>query len=243
MSFTQDPVTSNFQDPAAFNSFQDPAMFTNFQDPAALNNHQNPENATTINFRQQHPRSKAPNNFAFCSYCNEGFATQIDFQAHRRSHQKCPYDECKFNANELAVSEHIQKVHIGTKIKDLTSPEDIAKWREERRKRYPTTANVQLRQQIQEMKQNRGEKLQDSKARFGDKKQKDFFERCDEEWRNRKKEKKERIKMKKEELKKAKKKAQKLVKRMFVEETKNEEVKGKLNFKGTKEMGLSQGGS
>lgn len=193
-------------------------------------NFQHPGGFTQKNSNFQDSRA---NNSNFCTYCNEGFATQIDFQAHRRSHQKCPYDECKFNANELAVSEHIQKVHIGTKIKDLTSPEDIEKWREERRKRYPTAANVQLRQQIQEMKQNRGEKLHDSKARFGDQKQKDFFAKCHEDRINYRKERKERIKQKKEELKKAKKKARRLVNKMVVEPITD---KGKISFKGTKEM-------
>lgn len=113
-----------------------------------------------------------------CKYCNINFNNQFELQQHRRSHQKCPYDECQFNANEATVANHIQYVHLKTnaliKIQDLSTPEQIEKWREERRKRYPTTANVLLRQQIQEIKQKRGEKLQDAKGRFGDHQQRDF---------------------------------------------------------------------
>lgn len=56
------------------------------------------------------------------------------------------------------------------RIKNLTSPEEIERWREERRRRYPSKQNVALRQQIQEVRQQRGERLaQESKARFGQK--------------------------------------------------------------------------
>lgn len=113
-----------------------------------------------------------------CKYCNINFDSQNELQHHRRSHTQCPYDECQFNANEATVANHIQYVHLKAnalvKIQDLSTPEQIEKWREERRKRYPTTANVQLRQQIQEIKQKRGEKLQDAKGRFGDHQQRDF---------------------------------------------------------------------
>lgn len=70
------------------------------------------------------------------------------------------------------VSKHIQQQHssgLYDKIKNLTSPEEIAKWREERRKRFPTKQNMEMRQQIQEAKQKRGERLEDSKSRFGQK--------------------------------------------------------------------------
>lgn len=53
------------------------------------------------------------------------------------------------------------------RLKNLETPEDISKWREERKKRYPTKANIELRQQMQEERNKRGEVLNDSKARFG----------------------------------------------------------------------------
>ncbi|XP_070500397.1 FMR1-interacting protein NUFIP1 [Chironomus tepperi] len=128
------------------------------------------------NSNQQHPAKR--NFIHFCKYCQEGFSTDTELFQHRRSHAKCPYDDCKFNANDATIAIHIQKVHLKqnglVKIQDLSTPEQIEKWREERRKRYPTTQNVILRQQIQEERQKRGERLNDSKKRFGDGQQRDF---------------------------------------------------------------------
>lgn len=53
------------------------------------------------------------------------------------------------------------------RLKNLETPEDITKWREERKKRYPTKANIELRQQMHEERNKRGETLTNSKARFG----------------------------------------------------------------------------
>jgi hypothetical protein len=89
-------------------------------------------------------------------------------------HENCPFDGCKFNANSEAIATHIQKNHVKkeffAKIQKLTTPEEIEKWRNERRKRYPTTENVILRQKAQEIRKERGEKLVNNKGRFGDKK-------------------------------------------------------------------------
>jgi hypothetical protein len=73
--------------------------------------------------------------------------------AHVLQHIKCP--QCDFNAAKRIVREHQSKEH-GTSVKDadpsvaaqatalfkLDTPEDIERWREERRRRYPTAANV-----------------------------------------------------------------------------------------------------
>lgn len=121
---------------------------------------------------------------AYCKFCREGFASDNDLFQHRRNdHEKCPYDDCKFNASSKAVAEHITRVHIKSntlvKIQDLTTPEQIEKWREERRKRYPTASNVALRQQAREERFLRGEKLQDRNQRFGDSKQKNHIKSFD----------------------------------------------------------------
>ncbi|CAG9797558.1 unnamed protein product [Chironomus riparius] len=130
------------------------------------------------NSNKEHPAQR--NFISFCKYCQEGFSNDTELFQHRRSHAKCPYDDCKFNANDATIAIHIQKVHLKqsglVKIQDLSTPEQIEKWREERRKRYPTTQNVIMRQQIQEERQKRGERLNESKKRFGDGQQKDFVQ-------------------------------------------------------------------
>lgn len=116
---------------------------------------------------------------AYCKFCQEGFASENELFQHRKSHEKCPYESCKFNANGKAIAEHVQRVHLKSstlvKIQDLTTPEQIEKWKEERRKRYPTTANILLRQQVQEERFERGEKLLVRQQRFGDSKQRNYI--------------------------------------------------------------------
>ena len=120
---------------------------------------------------------------AYCKYCSEGFKSDNDLYQHRRNHEKCPYEGCKFNASSKAIADHVQRVHLKTntlvKIQDLTTPEQIEKWRQERRKRYPTASNVSLRQQAQEERMQRGEKLQEKQQRFGDSQQKNHIKNFD----------------------------------------------------------------
>lgn len=121
---------------------------------------------------------------AYCKFCREGFSGENELFQHRKAHERCPYENCKFNANGKVIAEHIQRVHIQrgnalVKIQDLTTPEQIEKWREERRKRYPTTSNVLLRQQAQEERFQRGEKLQEQKQRFGDNQQRNHIRNMD----------------------------------------------------------------
>lgn len=127
---------------------------------------------------------KQPNHFiAYCKVCREGFSSENLLFQHRKTHERCPYDGCSFNANSKVIAEHVQRVHIKSntlvKIQDLTTPEQIEKWREERRKRFPTAANVLLRQQAKEARFERGEKLQDRQQRFGDSKQRNHIKNFD----------------------------------------------------------------
>lgn len=53
------------------------------------------------------------------------------------------------------------------KIRNVNTPEDIAKWIEERKVKYPTKENVQRRYERQEEMLKRGEKIGERKNRFG----------------------------------------------------------------------------
>lgn len=106
----------------------------------------------------------------WCEPCDRDFRAAEELAEHRQQHQKCGIDGCKYEGHELMVTKHIQMQHssgLYEKIKNLSTPEDINKWREERRKRYPTKQNIEIRQQMQEAKQKRGERLEDPKNRFG----------------------------------------------------------------------------
>ncbi|CAO1331767.1 unnamed protein product [Diamesa serratosioi] len=144
----------------------------NFHD---RNQHGNKKNYNNNQNNNQNNDGQNQSWVAWCKYCREGFASDTELYQHRGGHVKCTFEGCKFNASVQVVDEHFQKVHNKTnpivKIKDFSTPEDIEKWRQERRKRYPTAANMQLRQQSQEERFSRGEKLEDKKSRFGDKKE------------------------------------------------------------------------
>jgi nuclear fragile X mental retardation-interacting protein 1 len=120
-----------------------------------------------------------------CKVCSLKFSSQNDLFTHRNLHETCPHDGCMFNALENIVTAHFQRAHIThSKIQDLSTPEDIEKWREERRKRYPTVANVILRQQIKQDKMERGENIQKAKnKRFGDVRQRNFSSNHDKHQR------------------------------------------------------------
>lgn len=114
-------------------------------------------------------QQQLPNSF-WCETCDRGFYTDAHLQQHISEHQNCGIDGCQFTGHELMVSKHIELQHstgLYDKIKNLQTPEEIEKWREERRRRYPSQKNIEQRQQAQAERKKRGELLSDSKCRFG----------------------------------------------------------------------------
>ncbi|KAJ6647425.1 Nuclear fragile X mental retardation-interacting protein 1 [Pseudolycoriella hygida] len=106
----------------------------------------------------------------WCEPCDRDFPSGDKLQEHKSQHQKCGIDGCKFEGHEIIVNKHIHLQHssgLYDRLKNLETPEDIQKWREERRKRYPTKANIELRQQMQKARFERGEKLNNPNGRFG----------------------------------------------------------------------------
>lgn len=106
----------------------------------------------------------------YCEPCEQEFYSIDDLKRHRAQHEKCPVVGCTFRGHPSIMDKHINALHASglfEKFKKLSTPEEIAAWREERRKRYPTLANVLLKQKAQEQKQKRGERLDANKSRFG----------------------------------------------------------------------------
>lgn len=107
----------------------------------------------------------------WCEKCERGFRTQDFLENHVEEHEKCFFEGCKYEAHTTLVQKHIETQHntgLFQKIGTVETEEDIEKWREERRKRYPTKTNIELRQKAQEERLKRGERLEKSKKRFGD---------------------------------------------------------------------------
>ncbi|KAH8274569.1 hypothetical protein KR044_013085 [Drosophila immigrans] len=106
----------------------------------------------------------------FCGNCDMGLANAQDMRRHLEQHEDCPAEGCEFAALTSVLDKHIEANHITglyKTVKKAWTPEEIAAWRAERRKRFPTTANVELAKRAKEQRQKRGERLEASKARFG----------------------------------------------------------------------------
>lgn len=76
--------------------------------------------------------------------------------------QKCNIDGCQFVAHPKVITKHIQMQHstgLYKKIANLNNPEEIQKWREERKKKYPTKLNIEKKEAEQQEKIARGEKM------------------------------------------------------------------------------------
>ncbi|KAM7350982.1 nuclear FMR1 interacting protein 1 [Cochliomyia hominivorax] len=118
------------------------------------------------------PQSTAPSppEKQYCEPCELELHSLEDLKRHRAQHEKCPVDGCLYKGHPSVMDKHINALHssgLFDKFKKLSTPEEIAAWREERRKRYPTLANVLLKQKAQEQRQKRGERLEANKNRFG----------------------------------------------------------------------------
>lgn len=77
-----------------------------------------------------------------CEACNKTYKRREQYDEHVAQHVKCAY--CAYSASRKLVLQHQDQVHgpNGRKLPPLDTPEDIQKWIEERKKRWPTAANV-----------------------------------------------------------------------------------------------------
>ncbi|KAH8332172.1 hypothetical protein KR074_001913, partial [Drosophila pseudoananassae] len=105
-----------------------------------------------------------------CYTCEMELANSQDMKRHLEQHEECPAENCDFAALHSILERHIEAHHITgsyKKVKKVWTAEDLAAWKAERRKKFPTAANVELARQAKEQRIKRGERLEASRSRFG----------------------------------------------------------------------------
>lgn len=88
-----------------------------------------------------------------CDDCNREFKSTESYNEHMALHVKCSFPDCNFEGHEKVVKSHMKYNHEpgGKLIKNESA--EIAKWREERRKNYPTNETVEKKKNKMEMKE------------------------------------------------------------------------------------------
>ncbi|KAI9145138.1 hypothetical protein BKA69DRAFT_1122063 [Paraphysoderma sedebokerense] len=133
-----------------------------------------PEANRQINGHNQSNRKPQEQGIFNCEPCSKSFKVRSQLLAHLKTHVKC--SECEFEASGRVVTSHKEEEHglskdgrpvetVQIKIK-LDTPEEIAKWREERKRNYPTDKNIEKKKTEEQKRIERGElPRQDGKKR------------------------------------------------------------------------------
>ncbi|OWR51050.1 hypothetical protein KGM_215811 [Danaus plexippus plexippus] len=146
------------------------SIHTNLSRPHAPWNQNGPQgqyykgnNPGQARWQQRSTNTFQNEDFKFwCETCDKGFRFANHLENHKLQHQKCNIDGCQYVAHPKVITRHIQMQHssgLFNKISKLNNPEEITKWREERRMKYPTKENIEKKKAEINERIKRGEKM------------------------------------------------------------------------------------
>ncbi|KAJ3584024.1 hypothetical protein NHX12_014521 [Muraenolepis orangiensis] len=114
-------------------------------------------NGPPNNYGNKQKFKKEPEYAYFCDTCDRGFKTEEIHSEHMSQHIKCSFPDCNFTAHEKIVSIHWKNSHApGAKRIKLDTPEEITKWKEDRRRNYPTLGNIEEKRKVQDVREEGG---------------------------------------------------------------------------------------
>ncbi|XP_040162144.1 nuclear fragile X mental retardation-interacting protein 1 [Anopheles arabiensis] len=163
------PGTYRQNQPGGINQNQRNNQGAGFKNKAGGPNHRSPRPPNNGLEKDVKPELLVLDWKLWCEGCDVNCRSEEEFEQHKANHAPCTVPGCTFVGHPMIMKRHGRQVHSdGGCTKDTIGPsaEEIEQWKEERRKRYPTKQNVILRQQAQEARFNRGERIEEKKDRF-----------------------------------------------------------------------------
>ncbi|XP_046430118.1 nuclear fragile X mental retardation-interacting protein 1-like [Neodiprion fabricii] len=134
----------------------------------------NPEQATLYSAdtsaydeRDENYQSSEEEHEYYCEVCDREFPSEESLARHMGEHRVCGIDDCVFSAHPKLVEKHISMQHttgLYHRMKNLSTPEDIQNWIAERKRRYPTKANIKHLAAEALEKQKRYEVIREKKS-------------------------------------------------------------------------------
>lgn len=128
--------------------------YSTWQPPNLTNQYQN--NASSRPKRQR----KEPTFIDYCDVCDRGFKNNAKKVEHYQQHIKCDEPGCSFEAHFKLVAIHKQNLHGPNALRiKVETPEEIQRWREERKRKYPSYSNVQQKADKMSKRERQGNVL------------------------------------------------------------------------------------